>query len=191
MASGPAKNVLVDLWLASGLARQQVETVLAGSGLAADEFALYGLVVDLAPVTAAGLARATGMPSTTLSGLLTRCVARGDLERRTDPDDRRGRLLALTEQGLARYRALLPGFGTLLADLERAVPLPMPGIRFGLQALDQGLRRVGDHADRPYQVDPDPSAPLQYPGPALTARQQREVLGFIDWVRHRDGWDRE
>ncbi len=29
MAHGPAKNVLVDLWLASGLARLQVEQLLA------------------------------------------------------------------------------------------------------------------------------------------------------------------
>lgn len=187
MAHGPAKNVLVDLWLASGLARLQVEQLLAGSGLAPDEFALYGLVVDLAPVTAADLARATGMPATTLSGLLARCEARGELERRPDPADRRGRLLALTPTGEARYRAVLPAFAELLAGLDAVTPLPIPGVRFQLQALDQGLRRLGGHAPRPYAVDPGPARELTYPGPALDAAQQREVLAFIDWVRHRDG----
>ena len=54
-SKGPAKNVLVDVWLISGLSRALVEEVLRGSGLTPDEFAVYGLVDGAAVVVERGL----------------------------------------------------------------------------------------------------------------------------------------
>lgn len=187
--TGPAKNVLVDVWLVSGLSRALVEELLRDSGMTPDEFAVYGLVVDLAPVTAADLARASGLSTTTLSSLVARCEARGDLERTEDPDDRRQRPLRLTEAGLRRYRALLPAFSALLAQLDAVVELPTADVRFRLQALDAALRVVSGAAPRPYVLAPPQGETLRYEGDPLTARQRREVLAFVDWVRHRDTSD--
>jgi DNA-binding MarR family transcriptional regulator len=184
---GPAKNVLVDVWLLATLARALVDDALAGSPMSADEFALYGLVVDLGPLTAADLARATGLPSTTLSGILARCERRGELERVPSPTDRRSVLLRLTEQGMAVYQAPLPGLAALLARIDAAVEGSLDDVRQGLQRLDDALRQVRGVEERPYRLAaPDAPASFDYPGMRLTARQQREVLDYVDWIRHRD-----
>lgn len=184
---GPAKNVLVDVWLLATLARALVDDALAGSPMSADEFALYGLVVDLGPLTAADLTRATGLPSTTLSGILARCERRGELERVPTPTDRRSVLLRLTEQGMAVYQAPLPALAGLLARIDAAVEGPPDDVRQGLQRLDDALRQVRGVGERPYRLAaPDAPASFDYPGMRLTARQQREVLDYVDWMRHRD-----
>lgn len=184
---GPAKNVLVDVWLLATLATALVADALAESPMSVDEFALYGLIVDLGPLTAADLARATGQPSTTLSGTLARCERRGELERAPNPADRRSALLRLTEHGMAVYRAPLPVLADLLTRIDAAVAGPPEEVRRCLQRLDDALRRVGGTGERPYRL-PVPAAPasLDYEGKPLTARQQREVLDYVDWIRHRD-----
>ena len=119
---GPAKNVLVDVWLISTLASSLVEASLTDSPMSADEFAVYGLIVDLGPLTAADLARATGLPPTTLSGVLARCERRGEIERVANPADRRSALLRLTARGVEVYRACVPALLDLLARLDAATP---------------------------------------------------------------------
>jgi DNA-binding MarR family transcriptional regulator len=184
----PAKNVLVDVWLISTLATSAVEQALDGSPMSADEFAIYGLVVDLAPVTAADLVRATGLPPTTLSGILARCERRGELERVANTADRRSALLQLTEHGLAVYRAALPGLLDLLSRLDDATVGGSDGIRHALQVLDDALRTVRGVSERPYRLPPAPQRPsVDYDGPPLTPTQQREVRRYVAWLRHRDG----
>ena len=184
----PTKNVLVDVWLLSTLAMPAVEEALADSPMSADEFAIYGLVVDLAPVTAADLVRATGLPPTTLSGILARCERRGELERVANAADRRSALLQLTEHGMDVYRAALPGLLDLLSRLDDATAGGSDGIRPALQVLDDALRAVRGVSGRPYRVPPAPQrSSVDYDGPPLTPAQQREVHRYVDWLRHRDG----
>ncbi len=184
----PAKNVLVDVWLISTLATAAVEEALAGSPMSADEFAIYGLVVDLAPVTAADLVRATGLPATTVSGILARCERRGELERVANAADRRSALLQLTERGMTVYRAALPGLLDLLSRLDDATAGGGDEIRQALQVLDDALRTVRGVSGRPYRLPPaGPRATIDCDGPPLTAAQQREVRRYVDWLRHRDG----
>jgi DNA-binding MarR family transcriptional regulator len=181
------KNVLVDVWLIANLATQLVGDDLAGTPLSTDEFALYGLIVDLGPLTAADLSRATGLPPTTLSGILGRCQQRGELVRAPNPADRRSALLQLTPAGLAIYHRLVPKLLDLLNRLDAALDAPPAELRLHLQALDGALRAVRGAGPRPYRVDSPPARPLTYRGERLSPRQQREVLGYIDWIRHRDG----
>jgi DNA-binding MarR family transcriptional regulator len=180
------KNLLVDIWLISTLTAQLVDEALVGTPLSTDEFALYGLIVDLAPVTAADLARATGMRATTLSGILGRCEQRGELTRIPKPADRRSSLLELTPAGMAIYRELVPRLRALLARLDAALERRSADVRLHLQALDDALRGVRGVGPRPYRLASRPARRLEYHGTALSARQQREVLDFIDWLRHRD-----
>lgn len=183
----PVKNVLVDVWLISTLATPAVEEALADSPMSADEFAIYGLVVDLAPVTAADLVRATGLPPTTLSGILARCERRGELERVANSADRRSALLQLTEHGQTVYRAALPGLRDLLSRLDDATAGGADGIRHALQVLDDALRAVRGVSGRPYRLPPAAQRPaVDHDGPPLTPAQQREVRRYVDWLRHRD-----
>jgi DNA-binding MarR family transcriptional regulator len=188
VATGPAKNVLVDVWMLGALSRSLVERLLRRSPLTPDEFAVYGLVVDLAPVTATDLTRATGLAGTTVASLVARCEARGDLERTVDPEDRRHRPLRLTEQGMARYRQALPGFAELLARIEAALPAPTPEVRWHLQGLDGALREIAGATSRPYRLDrPGAHHRVEYAGAPLSPEQHSEVLAYVDWIRHRDG----
>jgi hypothetical protein len=72
------KNVLIDIWLISLLADRMVAGILEDVSLSVEEFAIYGLISDLAPMTSADLVRATGLSPTTVSSLVRRCEARGE-----------------------------------------------------------------------------------------------------------------
>jgi DNA-binding MarR family transcriptional regulator len=185
--SPPKKNVLVDLWLASTLAVRLVEDLLADTPLSSDEFALYGLIVDLAPVTASDLARWTGMPATTLSNLVRRCEARGELTRVANPHDRRSSHLALSERGMEVYLRCVPRLLDALEKLRAELPASETSVRLALQDLDTGLRAVLGAQPRPYEIAAEtPEHALTYGGQALTPAQRAEALAFIDWLRHRD-----
>ena len=184
--SGP-KNVLVDLWLATTLAERLVDDLLADTPLSTDEFALYGLIVDLGPVTATELARWTGMPLTTLSTLVRRCEARGELTRVTNPSDRRSSHLALSEHGMKIYLECVPPLLEALTALESRLSMSENAVRLALQDVDAALRALLDTPPRPYEVTPEArEQQLGYTGAPLSALQRAEVLAFIDWVRHRD-----
>jgi DNA-binding MarR family transcriptional regulator len=182
------KNILVDLWMATTLAQRLVGDLLADTPLSIDEFALYGLIVDLGPVTATELARWTGMPRTTLSTLLRRCEARGELTRVANPNDRRSSHLALSEQGMAIYLRCVPALLDVLAKLQSTLSTSENAVRIALQDVDTGLRTLLDTPPRPYTVEPEThDQQLGYGGRPLSAAQRAEVLAFIEWIRHRDG----
>lgn len=181
------KNLLVDLWLAATLAERLVDDMLTGTPLSVDEFVLYGLIADLGPVTATALARWTGMPLTTLSSLVRRCEARGELTRVANPSDRRSSHLALSDQGLAVYRRCVPPLRAVLEVLATRLAGGGTAARLALQDVDTALRASLGATPRPYTVAPDGGGQhLDYAGPSLTADQQAEALAFIDWLRHRD-----
>jgi hypothetical protein len=84
------------------------------------------------------------------------------------------------------HASLVPGLRDLLARLDEALAAPPAEVRLHLQALDAALRSVAGVDPRPYHLDTPPTRPLEYRGDRLTARQQREVLAYVDWIRHRD-----
>jgi DNA-binding MarR family transcriptional regulator len=74
--------------------------------LAAHDLTMWGYVVllalDRSPVrTQAALAEAIGADKTRIIGTLDELQQRGHIERHPDPDDRRVRLLAITDAGRA------------------------------------------------------------------------------------------
>src|SRR6478672_10739032 len=74
--------------------------------LAAHDMSMWGYVVlnalDSSPVrTQAALAEAIGADKTRIIGTLDELQRRGFIERHPDPDDRRVRLLAITDAGRA------------------------------------------------------------------------------------------
>lgn len=183
------KNIYVDIWLISQLTSRQVGEMMGDSHLSVDEFALYGLIADLGPLTSSDLVRATGMSPTTISGLVRRGESRGYLERTPNPDDARSMHLKLTEHGYDVYTRVVPslldGVVALAAELG-GHHLPT---RLALQDLDDALRRLRGLGPRPYRLDHSDGDPnvVSYDGPTLVPDQEREVRTFIDWVRARDG----
>jgi len=183
------KNVLIDIWLISLLADRIVAGILEDVPLSVDEFAMYGLISDLAPITSADLVRATGLSPTTVSSLVRRCEARDELERTDNPDDARSALLKLTPEG---YRLLGMAVPRLLEAIDR-IAANLGGrhdqVRESLRELDLALRSDLGLGPRPYELSAteDGDASVNYQGSPLSDTQTKEVRKYIDWVRSRDG----
>ncbi|MGV0643659.1 MarR family winged helix-turn-helix transcriptional regulator [Mycolicibacterium sp. XJ879] len=104
------------------------QPVLAEHGLSMWGYAVL-LALDNAPVrTQAALASAIGADKTRIIPTLDELQAKGYIERRPDPDDRRVRLLAITDTGRAVKDAAQ-------ADIQR-------GEEQWLSVLSAGDRRV-------------------------------------------------
>ena len=182
---GP-KNLLVDIWLLSCVSTSLVAEELAGSPLSVDEFALYGLISDLGPVTATQLSQWTGTPATTLSALLRRCQARGELARPPSAADRRSVSVELTAQGREVYRAALPALVRALDRFHDHADPAVEETRHALQRVDAAVRAALGLPERPYQLeDPDVAGGAAAEDP-LTPAQAAEVRAFTAWIRHRD-----
>jgi len=181
------KNIFVDIWLVSLLTTRLVTELLDTSVLSPDEFALYGLIVDFGPVTAADLTRATGLAPTTLSGVLHRCEHRGELHRIDNPADRRSSIVTLTERGEAVYRKALPPLIEAVGDIAKELGGQHDSVRRALQTVDATLRSRLGVDPRPYRFTGGTgNAALEYPGPELDPAQVHEVLRYVDWLRTRD-----
>ena len=79
--------------------------------------------VGLSPgIDQRSLARAIGLDTSTIAGVVDRLEARGMMQRSASPDDRRVRLLALTPDGERLLEAIEPGM--LKAQARILAPLP-------------------------------------------------------------------
>ncbi|HUX68139.1 MAG TPA: MarR family winged helix-turn-helix transcriptional regulator [Terriglobales bacterium] len=92
------------LWMG---AKQLLQEALAPLGLAPREFWLLALVRE-APTPQRELAERCGMDPSSLVAVLDGLEARGWVERRRHPRDRRVHLIAPTAAGLALYQQALP-----------------------------------------------------------------------------------
>ena len=91
-------------------------------GVTPVQYAALQSVADAPGIDQRGLARAIGLDTSTIAGVVDRLEARGLMRRSASPEDRRVRLLSLTAEGLALLRATLP---SVLRAQERILePLP-------------------------------------------------------------------
>lgn len=130
-------NVLFDLWLASRAATAVLDEALAGSGLTADEFAVYS-VLSSAPLTPTELAHWMSAPATTVSSVVRRFERRGHVRRVPHPHDRRSYRLELTAAGRTAHRRAGALFLPVLDGVESG--LPVAGVRSALADLVAALR---------------------------------------------------
>ncbi len=127
-------------------------------------------------LTPGALLRATLVTSGTMTNRIDRLAAAGLVRREPDPRDKRGVLVTLTDQGMARADAAL-------ADLlrrERALLAGLdPGERRHLADLMRVLLAPFDAwnyapiRDRPRRSASDPPGPISPPGPRAARRRAR------------------
>ncbi len=72
------------------------------------QFAALVKLRDLGEVSQNLLGRLTAMDAATMQGVIKRLAARGLIERRPDPDDRRRLILSLSAEGCALVDTLVP-----------------------------------------------------------------------------------
>jgi DNA-binding MarR family transcriptional regulator len=107
----------------------------AGVGLTPTQASVLGLVAGRGPLRPGDLARLEGLNPTMLSRVVGKLVDQGLVDRRTDPDDPRAALVAVTPAGTTLHEELrslrsitMSGYLAALADedrerLEAAVPV--------------------------------------------------------------------
>lgn len=130
-------SLLFDLFVTSQRVRRVLSEGMARSGLKPDEYAVYSLLFEQAPLTATEMADLMGMPLTTVLDYLKTMSAAGHLERAPHPNDGRALQLRLSRSGVAAQKRASQHWNVVRLRLERSLDLPVDQVRRALQALDE------------------------------------------------------
>lgn len=128
-------SVLFDVFAVAQRTRALLDVALDGAPLTPAQYAVYSAVFDHGPLSASDLARLVGMPVTSVHDEVTAMVARGHVERRRDPRDRRAVLLRLTAPGRRVHRETNKRFEVAIRAVERRLGLPVAEVRLALGEL--------------------------------------------------------
>lgn len=124
--------------MVSNAVSQEFARKVAAEGVTVAEWAFMRVLLDLQPTAPSVLAERMGMTRGAISKLSERLVAKGLVERKESPDDRRAHSLALTPAG----RKKVPVLAALADDNDAAF--------FGVltmeehQALDRILKALAE-----------------------------------------------
>jgi DNA-binding MarR family transcriptional regulator len=110
-------NVLFETWRLARVASRAIDETIRGSGLTADEFAVYS-VLSSGPRTPGELAEWLAAPATTVSSYIKRFERRGHVRRDPSADDGRSYRVALTRAGRSAHARAGTAFLTLLDDVR-------------------------------------------------------------------------
>ncbi len=132
-------NVLFDVWLVSRAATGALDAALTASGLTADEFAIYSVLVGADGMTPGELARWMAAPLTSMSSYVKRFESRGHIRRVANPQDGRSYRIQLTASGRAAHRAAGKLFQPVLDRVEHSLDLPAATVRDALHSLHRAV----------------------------------------------------
>jgi DNA-binding MarR family transcriptional regulator len=132
-------SLLFDLFVLNQRVRRLVSAALANVSLRADEYAVYSLLFEQAPLTATEMSRRMAMPLTTVLDYLTAMDERGHLRRERHPHDGRAQQLSLTIAGVTEHRRTNKAWEVMRARLERSLPMSEKAIRQALHAFDDAV----------------------------------------------------
>ena len=119
---------------ARALARR-FDEALRPVGINNGQFSLLMALNRPRPPAMGPVARLLAMDRTTLTAALKPLARQGYVAIETDPEDRRGRLLALTDRGRETLAAAVPIWRATHAVVEAGLPFDAHGLRTALQAL--------------------------------------------------------
>jgi DNA-binding MarR family transcriptional regulator len=124
------------VWLLARSTEDLLDSVLAPSGLTADEFAIYSMLRSAGAVTPTELARWMAAPPTTVSSYVKRLQGRGHVIREASAEDRRSYQLRLTPHGEAAhqragelFRPIRNEVQTRLASMDADAPAALMRLR--------------------------------------------------------------
>lgn len=121
MPGGDAQYYFLLVQATNAVRRASDRAVLAAAGITtAQAGALYAVAAARAP-TQRELGATLGLGEAAVTGLVGRLERRGLVRRETDPDDRRARRLALTDEGRHVLGAIEPARRALSARIADAL----------------------------------------------------------------------
>jgi DNA-binding MarR family transcriptional regulator len=132
-------TVLHELWAVAHRAERVVARELAAAGVDGTELAVLGLLARMESATTTELAGEFGVPFMTMSSVLQRLEARGELLRSANPVDGRSHVFALSDDGRARARAAGRVVETAVKEIGTEVDLDE--LSRVLERLHEALRR--------------------------------------------------
>ena len=135
-------SLLFDLFVTVQRVRRVLSEGMATSGLKPDEYAVYSLLFELAPLTATEMAELMGMPLTTVLDYLKTMSAAGHLERAPHPSDGRALQLRLSRSGVAAQKRASRHWDVVRLRLERGLDEPIDQVRRALRALDEAAAKA-------------------------------------------------
>jgi DNA-binding MarR family transcriptional regulator len=136
-------TVLFDVWLTSRSVIALLDGALAGTGLDAEDFAIYSVLNKGDGVSPGELATWMSAPATTVSSCVKRLESRGHVRRTPHPDDGRSYRLSLTSTGRRAFITAGRRFLPVLADVERALTVPAAEVQQALRQLRAAVAAVG------------------------------------------------
>ena len=114
---------------------RRFDEALRPVGLTNGQFSLLISLNRPRPPGMGPVSRLLAMDRTTLTAALKPLERRGYVRIETDPEDRRGRLLVLTERGRETLAAAVPIWREAHAVVEAGLPFAAHDLRTALQAL--------------------------------------------------------
>jgi DNA-binding MarR family transcriptional regulator len=141
-ATQASSTVLFDVWLTARLVITMLDEALAGTGLGAEDFAVYSVLRKAGEISPTELARWMSAPATTVSSYIKRLEARKHVRRVPNPDDRRSYRLRLTKAGERAHAAAGRLFIPTQEGVENAMTMPTKDVQDALREL---RRAVADY----------------------------------------------
>lgn len=130
-------SLLFDFFAAGQRIRTLLSAAMATAPLRPDEYAVYSVLVDQGPSSPTAMARAVGMPPTTMSHYVRAMSERGHIERRTNPRDRRSAVLALTPAGRSVHATTAAAFEEANRRFVAALKVPDQTARDVLREINE------------------------------------------------------
>jgi DNA-binding MarR family transcriptional regulator len=130
------------------MAERLVHEHLERAGVSDEQFALLSLISLYGPVTPTVLAAQMGVPLTTLIDAVRRLDARGEIERRPNPDDGRSHLLTLSAAGNERVRAAAPAVVSSVEDLRKHLGLSLEEVEAAMDEMHRSLQQAVSGLER-------------------------------------------
>jgi DNA-binding MarR family transcriptional regulator len=147
--AGPG-NVLFDVWLVSRAATALIDDAVRGSGIDADEFAIYSVLASTQGMTPTELAHWMAAPATTVSSYVKRFERRGHVRKVPNPDDGRSYRVQLTAAGRRVHQTAGELFRPTLREVTRRLDIGASDTHRRLRMLHQVLATIKeDEPPRP------------------------------------------
>ena len=141
-------SLLFDFFVAGQRVRRVLADGMAGSGMRADEYAVYSLLFMHGPLTATEIARQLGLPLSTALDYLKAIGEAGHLQRTRHPVDGRAVQVALNSRGVAAQARANTHWELVRKQVEGSLRMPKGEVRAALQALDEAASAVLDTGQR-------------------------------------------
>ena len=137
-------SLLFDFFVTSQRLRRVLADAMSASGMRPDEYAVYSLLFEKAPLTATEMADFLAMPLSTVLDYLKEMTVAGHIVRSVHAFDGRAVQLSLSRSGIAAQKRANGYWEVVRRLIEENLDLPLERIRRALQAIDDSAA----HADQ-------------------------------------------